>query len=272
MKSVITFRASGEQSQMATDFWAGSLSFGLTYVNGARRVTCAWEFGQAALCTKYEFKNLPALRKAQALLGHPELPDPLCRDCAVEVLVSWRPFSSRQDFIDFVDKFWANARCKPCAEKQAIEQARIMHERAQRRLEEEKQRKADSAARREKLKARYGAQYVKDCPECEGVLYLRAGRYHGSIFIACSGFPSCKHREPMLAPVPRPSLEVIEKAKAEIASASPCPKCGSGTLRRVNGIHGPFIGCNAYPNCRYTESIPCAPPSATNEELVGRFE
>jgi hypothetical protein len=272
MQSIITFRASGKQSQMAADFWAGSLSFGLTYVNGARRVTCAWEFGQAALCTKYGFKNLPALRKAQALLGQPELPTPLCRDCSVEVPVRWRPCSSRQDFIDFVDKCWANARCRSCFEKEILNLARLDSERRARQAEEKQQRQADSAARREKLKARYGVQYVKDCPECEGVLYLRAGRYHGSIFIACSGFPSCTHREPMLAPVPRPSLEVIERAKAGIASATPCPKCGSGTLRKVNGIHGPFIGCTAYPNCRYTESIPVAQPAVIEEELVGRFE
>lgn len=33
-----------------------------------------------------------------------------------------------------------------------------------------------------------------------------------------------------------------------------CPRCGS-PLKKRNGIYGPFYGCTAYPECKYTETI-----------------
>lgn len=125
--------------------------------------------------------------------------------------------------------------------------------------------------RREKLRKKYGTQYVKDCPACSGVLYFRKGRYVGSIFIACSGFTAgCKHREPMLAAVPAPALADIERLKVEMATAPDCPQCGS-RLRTVRGKNGPFLGCTKYPACHFTQNLP-APPVVVEDELVGRFE
>ena len=32
-----------------------------------------------------------------------------------------------------------------------------------------------------------------------------------------------------------------------------CPKCGE-PLVEIAGRYGPFLGCSAYPDCRYTEA------------------
>lgn len=39
-----------------------------------------------------------------------------------------------------------------------------------------------------------------------------------------------------------------------IASGDICPRCGSALVRR-NGKYGPFLGCSAYPKCRFTRNI-----------------
>jgi hypothetical protein len=36
-----------------------------------------------------------------------------------------------------------------------------------------------------------------------------------------------------------------------LGPGSQCPSCGRGQLRERNGKFGPFVGCNAYPNCNY---------------------
>jgi len=46
--------------------------------------------------------------------------------------------------------------------------------------------------------------------------------------------------------------------RAEPREAVPdfgCPRCG-GLLLTRNGRYGDFIGCENYPECRYTETIP----------------
>ena len=42
-----------------------------------------------------------------------------------------------------------------------------------------------------------------------------------------------------------------KKAKAE---REVCPRCGQ-TLRKRSGRFGPFLGCSAYPRCRYTKAV-----------------
>ena len=36
-----------------------------------------------------------------------------------------------------------------------------------------------------------------------------------------------------------------------------CPKCSDGKLWPKMGARGPFLGCSAYPKCRYTIDLPC---------------
>lgn len=76
----------------------------------------------------------------------------------------------------------------------------------------------------------------KTCPKCGKPLIVRWGRY--GKFLACSGFPDCKHSE---------SLEDEKTAKT-------CPECGQTLIIR-HGKFGKFLACSAYPECRYTENL-----------------
>ncbi len=71
------------------------------------------------------------------------------------------------------------------------------------------------------------------CPECNKDLILRYGRY--GKFIACSGFPACRHTEPFLL-------------KIGVA----CPKDGGDVVERKTRKGRVFFGCNNYPNCDFT--------------------
>ena len=50
-----------------------------------------------------------------------------------------------------------------------------------------------------------------------------------------------------------------------------CPRC-KNLLRLVYGRRGPFIGCQSYPNCRYTRPAPAgAPWDCSGHEIVSPF-
>ncbi len=81
------------------------------------------------------------------------------------------------------------------------------------------------------------------CPDCGKDLVLRYGRY--GKFIACSGFPECRHTEPWLE-----KIGVI------------CPKDGGDVVERKTRKGRIFFGCNNYPNCDFTSwkrplPVPC---------------
>jgi DNA topoisomerase-1 len=71
------------------------------------------------------------------------------------------------------------------------------------------------------------------CPDCGKELVIRYGRY--GKFIACSGFPECRHTEPWL-----------EKIGVS------CPKDGGDIVERKTRKGRIFYGCNNYPNCDFT--------------------
>ncbi len=73
----------------------------------------------------------------------------------------------------------------------------------------------------------------RDCPQCGQELLVRLGRF--GKFIGCSGFPDCKHTEPL--------LERIGVA---------CPDCKSDLLQRRTKKGRTFFGCSAYPQCEWT--------------------
>jgi ssDNA-binding Zn-finger/Zn-ribbon topoisomerase 1 len=246
---------------MASEFWDGTVTF-TRYTWARPYVNVEYKHSQKALCLKYGFKNNVALRRAQEGLGHPELPTQPCCDCGGELMYSpsWFSSSSRDEFADLARE-WADTHCLNCVDV-----------RKAKREQAEADKKAELLADRDRLRKKYGPQYVSDCPKCLGVQYLRKGRYAGSVFITCSNWPSCEHKEPMLAPVPAPSRAEIERVRAEIAAAVPCPKCGGGKLRTVNGAHGPFLGCTKYPACRFTQPLPALAVNPSSDELVGRFE
>lgn len=72
----------------------------------------------------------------------------------------------------------------------------------------------------------------KICPECGKPLLIKFGRF--GKFLACSGFPECKHTE---------SLE--EKVNAK------CPLDSGDILMRKTRKGKPFYGCKNWPVCKY---------------------
>lgn len=72
----------------------------------------------------------------------------------------------------------------------------------------------------------------KKCPKCGKNLQIRFGKF--GKFLACSGFPECKHTE---------SLE----EKLDIK----CPDCGGDIVMRKTRKGKPFYGCKNWPGCKF---------------------
>lgn len=72
----------------------------------------------------------------------------------------------------------------------------------------------------------------QDCPKCGKKLVVKFGKF--GKFLACSGFPDCKHTE---------SFE--QKINAI------CPDCGGEIVMRKTRKGRLFYGCRNWPNCKY---------------------
>jgi DNA topoisomerase-1 len=75
------------------------------------------------------------------------------------------------------------------------------------------------------------------CPKCGRMLKIKRGRF--GKFYACSGYPECRHTQPIEA----------EKEMAPVNEA--CPKCGK-PMRVKRGRFGLFLACSSYPECKGT--------------------
>ncbi len=84
-------------------------------------------------------------------------------------------------------------------------------------------------AQRVKIKAELSD---KVCPECGKQLVVRIGRF--GKFLACSGYPECKHTE-----------KFIEKVEAK------CPEDGGDIVLLRTRRGRPFYGCSNYPKCKF---------------------
>ncbi len=73
------------------------------------------------------------------------------------------------------------------------------------------------------------------CPQCNKQLVIRNGRY--GKFLACSGFPECKHTAPLPTDIP-------------------CPQegCEGILIHRRSRKGRTFFGCSKYPECTFTTS------------------
>ncbi len=99
----------------------------------------------------------------------------------------------------------------------------------------------------------------EECPECGSPLVKRKNRF-GKYFIGCSSFPSCNYlrnlnddgselseeEQKAIAKKRRPQPEILEEK---------CPDCGSPLVKRKNRRGDYFIGCSAFPKCRYLRNI-----------------
>lgn len=74
------------------------------------------------------------------------------------------------------------------------------------------------------------------CPDCGKHLVIRSGRY--GQFLACSGFPACKHTEALPTDVKCPS-----------------PGCMGVLVHRRSRKGRKFYGCSNYPKCNFTTAV-----------------
>lgn len=90
------------------------------------------------------------------------------------------------------------------------------------------------------------------CPECGKDLVIKKART-GSRFIACTGYPDCRHAEPL-------STGVV------------CPACGKGQIVEKSSKKGKlFYSCNKYPDCDFAlwnKPVPRPCPRCSNPYLV----
>ena len=87
------------------------------------------------------------------------------------------------------------------------------------------------------------------CEECGKPMLLRVGRR--GPFLACSGYPECKHTRP----APGSKQEERPKSPPPEPTDETCDKCGSPMVIRT-GRRGRFLACSAFPKCRNTRPLP----------------
>ncbi len=85
------------------------------------------------------------------------------------------------------------------------------------------------------------------CPKCGKPLSIRLGRR--GRFIGCSGYPECDYTRNL-----NETAEQKEEAPPEVVEGRTCPKCDSPLIIR-QGRYGKFIGCSAYPKCKFIEPL-----------------
>ena len=97
-------------------------------------------------------------------------------------------------------------------------------------------------------------QYEKvgECPQCGKDLVIKKSRT-GSSFIACTGYPDCKHAAPL-------------------STGVPCPRCGKGSLVEKSTKRGKiFYSCDQYPQCDFAlweKPVPGPCPRCNSPYLV----
>jgi len=84
----------------------------------------------------------------------------------------------------------------------------------------------------------------EECPKCGKPLIEKWGRF--GKFQACSGFPECRHTQPMKEEEP---VKVDKK----------CGECGAEMVVKV-GRYGRFLACSRYPDCKTTMPFILAQP------------
>lgn len=100
---------------------------------------------------------------------------------------------------------------------------------------------------------------VKDCPECGKPMVQKDGRF--GLFLACTGYPECKH------------TESVGQDSASNDTGVPCPEDNcDGTIVEKRSKRGKlFYGCSKYPDCTFASwdkpvSTPC--PQCESSYLV----
>lgn len=79
------------------------------------------------------------------------------------------------------------------------------------------------------------------CPDCGGEVIIRNGRF--GKFKCCTNYPTCKWHESLIKKDPPEKVGRV------------CPECGADLIKRKSRFGNYFIGCSAYPKCKYLEKI-----------------
>jgi DNA topoisomerase-1 len=77
------------------------------------------------------------------------------------------------------------------------------------------------------------------CPAC-GLHKLVKKFGRTGAFLACPGYPECKHTQP------------LDKSELPVPVEGTCATCGAGLVAR-NGPYGRYIHCERRPECKYTK-------------------
>jgi len=81
------------------------------------------------------------------------------------------------------------------------------------------------------------------CPECGKPLAIKLGRY--GKFLACTGYPKCKHASPIGGSKEPEEPELSDQM---------CDQCGEAMVIK-HGRFGKFLGCSAYPKCKNIQPL-----------------
>lgn len=87
------------------------------------------------------------------------------------------------------------------------------------------------------------------CPKSGDELRLRMGK--NGLFVACAGYPECDYT----VDVPEPEDDPVDASELE---GQTCDECGSPMKLRTGRDGSAFLGCTAYPNCRFTVAVKVA--------------
>ncbi|MFC1970379.1 type I DNA topoisomerase [Chloroflexota bacterium] len=78
------------------------------------------------------------------------------------------------------------------------------------------------------------------CPKCGKELVVKTGRF--GKFIACSGYPECKHTKSF-----------------QVKLGVNCPECGKELVQRRSKKKRIFYGCSGYPECKFATFLKALP-------------
>ncbi len=91
-------------------------------------------------------------------------------------------------------------------------------------------------------------QLEERCPECGKPLVVRLGRR--GRFVGCTGYPECGYTRSL----DEGEEEAAAKEGPQVVEGRRCPECGADLVIRQSR-YGRFIGCSAYPKCRFVEPL-----------------
>ena len=105
----------------------------------------------------------------------------------------------------------------------------------------------------------HGTETDKSCPDCGKPMVVKRGKY--GEFLACSGYPECKHTE---------SLHTNGGGKP-IGMDCPEDGCDGQLVEKVSKRGKTFYGCNRYPECTFAswdKPVPKSCPECGSPYLV----